>query len=198
MSKSLRLAALTALALLPAAAGIAAEAEHGGGGMPQLRFNDPMLLAQVVWLLIIFGLLYFIMANYALPQVASVLEARRNRIDSDLDAARAAKERADAAMAEHRAATARARSEAQAAVSAAVAQAQDEAAAKAEAVNARLAQQIEAADRQISAARDAAMGALRQVAADTAEAVVARLTGRADRAAVDSAVAQELAARGRA
>jgi len=198
MSKSLRLAALTALALLPAAAGIAAEADHGGGGMPQLRFNDPMLLAQVVWLLIIFGLLYFIMANYALPQVAGVLEARRNRIDSDLDAARAAKERADAAMAEHRAATARARSEAQAAVSAAVAQAQDEAAAKAEAVNARLAQQIEAADRQISAARDAAMGALRQVADDTAEAVVARLAGRADRAAVDSAVAQELATRGRA
>lgn len=197
MSMSPRLVVAALLALAPAA-GIAAEAEHGGGGMPQLRFGDPMLQAQVVWLLVIFLVLYLLMSKLALPRMADVLAARRQKIDGDLDAARAAKDRADNALAEHRSATARARAEAQAAVATAVNQAQEQLAAKTEAQNAKLAQQIEAAERQIGAARDAAMGALRQVSADTAEAVVTRIVGGADRAAVDAAVGRELAARGQA
>jgi F-type H+-transporting ATPase subunit b len=194
MSKSLSLAAAL-LAVAPAA--LAAGPEQGGG-MPQLRFGDPLLQAQVVWLLVLFLLLYVLMSGFALPRVARVLEARRKRIDGDLDAARAAKDRADAAMAEHRAATARARAEAQAAVAAALAQAQEAVAARTDAANARLAAQIEAAEARIGAARDTAMGALRNVSADTAEAVVARIIGQADRSAVDFAVGQELQARGRA
>jgi len=198
MSKSLRLAALTALAMLPAVASFAAGPEEHAGGMPQLRFNDPLLVAQVVWLLAIFALLYVLMAGVALPRVAKVLAARRGRIDGDLEAARAAKDRADAALADHRSATARARAEAQAQVAAAVARAQDELTAKTDAMNVKLAQQIEAAEAQIAAARNAAMGALRQVSADTAAAVVARIAGGADRSLVDAAVDRELAARGHA
>jgi len=166
-------------------------------GMPQLQFDNPLMISQVVWLLIIFGLLYFIVANYVVPQVGSILEDRRARIAADLEAARAAKAAADAAAAEHRQETARARAEAQAAIAAAVQQAQAEAAARAEALNARLNEQIAAAEARIGAARDQAMGALRQVAAETAEALVRRLTGAADRAAVETAVGRELAARGR-
>lgn len=44
--------------------------------MPQLDFGNPLMIAQIVWLLIIFGLLYFALSNYALPRVESVLEAR--------------------------------------------------------------------------------------------------------------------------
>ena len=206
MSKSLRLAALATLAMLPAAASLAADHAPQGHvpvtGMPQLAFGHPeqgaYLVGQVVWLLVIFAVLYFLMAKVALPRMAGVLEARRSRIDGDLDAARSAKERADAAMAEHRTATARARAEAQASIAAAVTQAQDELANKTDAMNAKLAQQIDAAERQISAARDAALGALRQVSADTAEAVVARIAGGAQRGAIDAAVDRELAARGHA
>jgi F-type H+-transporting ATPase subunit b len=196
MSKSLRLTALTALAMLPAVASFAAEQQEHAGGMPQLRFDNPLLVAQVVWLLAIFALLYVLMAGIALPRVAKVLEARRSRIDGDLEAARAAKDRADAAMDDHRTATARARAEAQAQVAAAVTRAQDELLTKTDAMNAKLAQQIEAAEAQIAAARDAAMGALRLVSADTAAAVVARIAGGADRGLVDAAVDRELAARG--
>ena len=196
MTKPIRLAAMLA-ALLPAAA-IAAEEGASGGGMPQLRFGDPMLLAQVVWLVIIFGLLYYVMNTIALPRVAEVLEERRRRFDGDLEAAEAAKRRADTAMAEHAAATARARAEAQSAIAAAAAQAQAEAAQRAQALNERLDVQIEQAERRIAAARGSAMAALGQIAADTAEALVSRLTGAADRAAVDRAVGRELQARGHA
>jgi len=197
MRQSIRFAAVSALATLPATAGLAAEAA-GGGGMPQLRFNDPMILAQVIWLLIIFGLLYYIMARYALPRVSSVLEERRSRIEGDLELAQAAKQRADAALAEHQAATARARAEAQAAIAAASQTAQAEASQRAEVLNARLNAQIEAAEQRIATARDQAMGALRQVATETTDALLARLIGSVDRAAVERAVDHELAARGHA
>ena len=198
MSKRSALAVSSLLALLPALAMAAEEHGGGGGGMPQLRFNEPIVVAQVVWLLIIFGLLYFIMSSVALPRVAAVLEERRRRIEGDLGVAQAAKLQADAALEEHRAATARARAEAQTAINAAVTQAQGEAATRAEAQNAKLNVQIEAAERQIATARDSAMGALRQVSAETAEALVSRLLGGADRGAINRAVDRELSARGHA
>lgn len=163
--------------------------------MPQLDFGNPLMIAQIVWLLIIFGLLYYVLSVYALPRVESVLEARRSRIAADLEAAQTAKAEADAAMAAHREATARARAEAQSAIAEAMQQAQAEASARTEALNARLARQIEEAEARIAAARDAAMGALRQVSAETAESLVAKLTGRADRARVEAAVDRALAAR---
>jgi F-type H+-transporting ATPase subunit b len=201
MIKTIRLAIVLTLAALPAIAQVAAEhgrPEASSGGMPQLDFGNPWTIAQVVWMLIIFGALYLVMAQYALPQVESVLAARRARIGSDLESAQAAKQRADAALAEHQAATARARTESQAAINAAAQRALEEASARSEALNARLAAQIEAAEQRISTARDAAMGALRQVATETADALVTRLIGRTDSAAVGKAVDRELAARGRA
>ena len=203
MRKGIAFAAVFGAALLgaaPALAQVAAENPGAtGGGMPQLNFGHPLVIAQVVWLLVIFGLLYVVMAQVALPGVASVLEERRRRIGGDLEAAQAAKARADAALAEHRSATAKARSEGQAAIAEAVGRAQAEAAARSEESNARLNSQIEAAERRIAAARDSAMGALRQVSADAAEALVSRLVGgTTDRGAVERAVDGELAARGRA
>ncbi len=164
--------------------------------MPQLDFGNPLMIAQIVWLLIIFGLLYHVLTVYALPRVESVLEERRARIASDLEAAHAAKAEADAAMAAHRDATAKARAEAQAAIADSLQQAQAEVQVRTDALNARLARQIEEADARIAAARDSAMNALRQVAAETAEALVVRLAGSADRSRVDSAVGRALVARG--
>ncbi|SDB72319.1 F0F1 ATP synthase subunit B family protein [Belnapia rosea] len=200
MKKTIRIATLLSLVALPAMAQVASE--HPGAtssaGMPQLDFGNPWTIAQVVWMLIIFGALYYVMARYALPQVEGVLAARRARIEGDLETAQAAKQRADAAMAEHQAATARARAEAQAAINAATQKAQAEAATRAEALNAKLAAQIAAAETQIATARDNAMGALRQVATDTADALVTRLMGQSDSAGVAAAVDRELAARGQA
>ncbi|MGX9964499.1 F0F1 ATP synthase subunit B family protein [Roseomonas sp. F4] len=166
--------------------------------MPQLDFGNPLMIAQIVWLLIIFGVLYFALATYALPRVEAVLEDRRRRIEGDLEAAQAAKAEADAAMATHREATAKARAEAQAAIAAALQAAQAESAQRSEALAARLAQQIEAAEGRIVAARDSAMRSLRQVSTETTIAVLQRLTGEADQAAVGAAVDRALVARGQA
>lgn len=164
--------------------------------MQQLDFGNPLVVAQAVWMLVIFGVLYYVLRTYVLPQVGEVLENRAARIAGDLNAAREAKLTADTAMAELRAATAQARTEAQASIATAVAEATAQAQARAEVLNARLAEQVAAAEARITASRDAAMGTLRSVATDTATALLTKLVGRADPAMVDGAVGRALAARG--
>ncbi|WP_245215901.1 F0F1 ATP synthase subunit B family protein [Pararoseomonas baculiformis] len=173
----------------------AAQSDADKGGMPQLDFGNPLMISQVVWLLIIFGVLVFLCYQFLLPPVAEVLENRRARIAADLDAARDARAEAEAAEAGRRDSTARARAEAQASVAAAAQAAQAESAARAEALAERLNKQITEAEARIGAARDAAMGALREVATDATEALVQRLSGVQDKAAVQAAVQRELAAR---
>jgi F-type H+-transporting ATPase subunit b len=167
-------------------------------GMPQLDFKNPLTTSQVVWGALIFIVFYILFSRWGLPQVAEVLDQRTNTIAADLEAARAGKARVDAAAAEADEATARARGDAQAAINAATAKARAEAAAKAAELNEHLEAQLASAEQRIAEARTAAMGALRQVATETAQVVVNRLTGRPpDNAAIDRAVGQALAARGR-
>ncbi len=168
---------------------------RNAGGIPQLDFANPLTIAQVIWLFVIFGLLTYLSTVYLLPPVAEVLEARRARITGDLDAARDARAEAEAAGAAHRDATARARAEAQAAIADATKAAQTAASTQAETLNARLNAQIAGAETRIAAQRDSAMRALREASTDAAGAIVQRLAGFADGAAVEAAVARELSAR---
>ena len=168
-----------------------------GGGMPQLDFKNPLTISQVVWGSLIFVVLYILLSRFALPKVGEVLEARASHIARDLEAARAARDRADAGIAEASEAIAKARSEAQAAVAAALEEAKSAAAAQAAVLNQRLEAQLKGAEAQINQARDQAMGALRQVASDTADAVVTRLTGATpDPRRLSSAIGSVMAARG--
>ena len=165
--------------------------------MPQLDFSNVLTISQVVWMALIFAALYLLLSQWALPQVASVLDERAGRINADLDTARLAKAEADAAISELQAATRRASTEAQSAIASSMSAAKAEAAEQARVANERLDAQLHEAEQRIGVARQAAMGALREVAADTAATVIARLTGReADMALVGNAVGQALAARG--
>ena len=165
--------------------------------MPQLDFSNVLTISQVVWMALIFGALYVLLSQWALPQVSSVLDERAARINSDLDTARLAKAQADAAVAELSAATRRASAESQSAIAASLSSAKTEAAEQARVANERLDAQLAEAEQRISAARHAAMGALRGIAVDTAATVVARLTGQTpDTARLDGAVGHVLAMRG--
>ena len=175
---------------------IQATPARAGEGMPQLDFANPLTLAQVVWLGIIFFALYLLLSRWALPRVGAVLEARAAAIAADLDAARGAKEKADTAVDELTRATREAHANAQAEIAQAVATAKQTADARAAEMNARLDAQIAAAEGRIAQARAAALGALEQVATDTARVVVDRLVGSGiDNATVSRAVADVLAAR---
>ena len=89
------LLAMTLSAVLPALSWAASSA--GGPpveGMPQLAFGHPvqgpLLIGQVVWQVIIFFALFLLLAFVALPRLGAVIDNRRQRIEADLEAARAA------------------------------------------------------------------------------------------------------------
>lgn len=159
------------------------EAAHGegGGGLPQFEFQH--WFGQIVYLIFLFALLYWLMAKVFVPRLRGVIDQRAATIADAVQTARQvqaeAAGQAEAAKAEVEAARAASRATA-AAAKARVTDAANARAAEEEAVvNARIAE----AETAIGKTRDAAMTNVASIASDTAAAIVERLTGKAPTAA---------------
>jgi F-type H+-transporting ATPase subunit b len=160
------------------AAGAAAAADKGGsGGLPQ--FDVSQWPGQMVWVLLIFGVLYLLFSRVFVPAVGGTIDKREDQIAGDIGDARrlrdAARADLEAAAGEITLARARAQklaqdAQAEAKAAAAVRQAQEEA---------KLAEALAAAEARIAAARAEAMGHVQAIARETAQAMIVRLTGAA-------------------
>ena len=64
------------------------EAAHGegGGGLPQFEFQH--WFGQIVWLIILFALLYWLMAKVFVPRLRGVIDQRAATISDAVSAAR--------------------------------------------------------------------------------------------------------------
>jgi len=163
-------------------------ADHPKGGFP--AFQTDTYATQLVWLAITFGTLYYLMAKVALPKVGAVLDDRRQRIASDLEAADKAKQASEEAGAAYEEALASARAKAAALGK----ETQDRLAAQSaeerKRLEGELALRLEAAERTIGESRAEAMKNVRSIASEAASAIVERLTGqKADQKAIDGALA---------
>ena len=164
-----------------------ATGEAHQGGLPQLRYE--YWPGQIVWMLIVFAVLYAVLAKVFLPKVGATMAARADRIAGDMDAARALRDQAqaEAAAAEAEIAEARARSLKTAAD--AKAKAAAEAAERQGALETELNAKLGEAEARIRVSRDAAMLHVRSVAAETAAVITEKLTGKAaDAAEVEAAL----------
>jgi len=147
--------------------------EHGG--FPP--FNSHTFPSQLAWLAIFFVLLYVLMAKWALPRVARIIDNRQNRIEDDLAEAGRLKAQSDEAVAAYEKALADARARAQTIAN----ETRDKQAAAAEATRKTLEGELNAklaeAEKSIAATKQAAMANVRSIAGDAARAIVERLTG---------------------
>ena len=92
-----------------------AHTEHPGGGKQDFPpFQKDTFASQLVWLVLIFGVLYLLMSRVALPRIGQIMASRQDRIEADLAEARRLKDESDAAIAAYEKALADARSRAQA------------------------------------------------------------------------------------
>ena len=159
------------------------EAAHGegGGGLPQFEFQH--WFGQIVYLIFLFAILYWLMAKVFVPRLRGVIDQRAATIADAVQTARQvqaeAAGQAEAAKAEVEAARASSRSTAAAAKARVTEQANARAAEEEAVVNARIAE----AETAIGKTRDAAMTNVASIASDTAAAIVERLTGKAPTAA---------------
>ncbi|MBT5107205.1 MAG: F0F1 ATP synthase subunit B' [Rhodospirillaceae bacterium] len=160
--------------------------------MPQL---DPSVFpTQLFWLALTFIPLYLILWKAALPRVTSVREARRARIDADLEKASALKAESEAALADYEKTMADATARAQATIRESAQKAADAAAAQREALAQKLAEQTADAERRIGEEKDRALASIGDIANDLTQAASARLIGGdiggdEAKAAVDSVIA---------
>ena len=145
--------------------------------MPQIAQIDATFASQLFWLLITFGLIYFVIGRGMLPKIQSTVDMRDQRISGDLNAAEAARVAADAAEEEYRVRTEANRAEALKLTQAAKEAAARESEQRLKAADAESNVRVEAAEAQIRAASAAAMQDVETVAAEAAQDLVARLSG---------------------
>jgi F-type H+-transporting ATPase subunit b len=145
--------------------------------MPQLDYHT--FVPQLFWLAISFVVLYALMSRLALPKVKAAIEGRRHHLDSDLSAAAALKEEAEAALAAYQKTLAEARAAAQETLRQTGERLAAEAAERQRQLSATLAEQIAAAEARIAAGKDEALAEIRGIAAEVGSAVVEKLTGAA-------------------
>lgn len=166
-----------------------APAEHGGGGgLPQ--FDLQYWGGQIVWLLLIFGVLYVLMSRVFIPRLRRVRDTRAETIASAVAEARRVQDEADAQAAAARADIDQARARARSVAAEAKAKANAEFAARQAEADARIADQLAEAETRIRGLRDTAMASVGDIAVETAGAMVQRLTGAAPAAAELRAIAK--------
>lgn len=162
---------------LPAAISDNPDAGHQAGAFPP--FDAHNFLPQLIWLVIIFGALYWLMSRIALPRVQDILDARRARIAQDLESARAMQSQAEAAGEAYGKTLVDAKGRAQALAQ----QTHDALHAQSEtrrhALESDLNGKLAAAEAQIADTKTRAMSNVEAIARDAAAAIVQHITGRA-------------------
>ena len=162
--------------------------------MPQIAQLPEIWSSQLFWLLVIFGLTFFVVGKGMVPKVMDTVAKRDTQIASDLAAAQAARDAADEAEEAWRARENDNRAAAQALVAKAKSRAQASTEKKLATVQAKIDTQLEEAEARIAASRAEAAAEIENVAAEAAQDIVQRLAGvnvsePAARAAVTEAMA---------
>ncbi|MBB3880739.1 ATPase [Sphingomonas pseudosanguinis] len=145
--------------------------------MPQIAQISATYASQIFWLLITFGLLYFVVGRGMVPKIQATVDAREGRIAGDLAAAEAARAEADRVEEAWRAEMDAARVAAMAETNAAKARATHAFEAQVKAADADLAERLGHHDLAIANAKAEAMANLQSVAAEAARDLVAKLSG---------------------
>lgn len=173
-------------------AGTSEVAGHGGGesgGLPQFKFE--YWGGQIVWLLLIFAVLYVLLAKVFVPRLRKVLDLRAETIAAAVNQARQVQTEAEAQAQAAREEVAQARNQARSTTAEAKARAAAELSKTQAAEDERLAAELATAETRIRDMRDRAMGNVETIARDTAQAMVSKLTGQAASASeIDTAFAR--------
>jgi F-type H+-transporting ATPase subunit b len=143
--------------------------------MPQIAQLSEIWSSQLFWLLVIFGLVYFVVGRGMVPKVLDTVGLRDKQIADDLAAAQAARDAADEAEEDWRKRENANREAAQKLVGEAKAKAAKSTETKLAKVQAAIDTQLEEAGARIAAARAEAAAEIEGVAAEAAQEIAARL-----------------------
>ncbi len=145
--------------------------------MPQIAQLAETYSSQIFWLLVFFGLTFFVIGRGMVPKVMDTVAQRDNQIASDLAAAKAARDQADQQEEAWRVRENENRASAQAIVAKAKTDAAASSEAKVAAAQKGLDAKLAEAEARIGEARNAALTEVESVASEAAQDIVQRLAG---------------------
>jgi len=163
--------------------------------MPQ--FDPTILVSQIFWILVTFGVFYLIVSNFLLPRLADMIEERQDRIDHDLDKAAELRAEADAVMSDYDEALVEARKK----VTEILVQTTDDIKVmnreRHAEISTKISEELTRAEQRIKLSKEKAMEDVKSVAQEVAVAACKKLTGHAVKGnqagtAVDKAISQNL------
>jgi F-type H+-transporting ATPase subunit b len=158
--------------------------------MPQIAQIAATYASQAFWLLLVFGIIYFVIAKGMLGKIGETVEARAKKVADDLASAERARAQADKAEADYAASVSAARQNAAKLANDAKSSAAAHTDAKVKAADAQLAVKLADAEARIGAARASALSGVQTVASEAATDIIRKLTGAGAAAAdVEAAVA---------
>ena len=155
--------------------------------MPQIAQLAETYASQIFWMLVFFGIVFFVIGRGMVPKVMATVDARDRQIAEDLAAAEAARKSADAEEEAWRVSSNNQRADAQAVIAKAKAKAIAASDKSLAAAAAKIESRLAEADARIGTARDNALGEITAIASEAAGDIVARLTGTS----VDAKLAQK-------
>lgn len=145
--------------------------------MPQIAQLADTYSSQIFWLLIIFGLVFFVVGRGMVPKVMDTVAQRDGQIAADLAAAQAARDAADEQEAAWRERENANRAEAQALIGKAKADAAAKTEKKLATAQKKIDERLADAEKRIETARAEAAAEIESVAGEAARDIVARLAG---------------------
>lgn len=157
------------------------ESESHTSGLPQ--FDPANFENQVVWLVIVFSLLYFILSKKSLPEISEVIETRSERIRSDLDAAQDLRKQVESVQKAYEENLDKARQEAVSTYKETESKIKADAEQALRAFYARSSAQIAGMEKKIDAAKAAAMEDINNIAEEVAEEAAHKIIGAPAKAA---------------
>jgi len=143
------------------------------GGLPQFAFET--WSSQIFWLILTFGILYFVLSKFILPRIGDGLTERSDRVADDLDAASRMQKEAEQAENAYDRALADAKAKAHNIADTTRKSVDAEIEKEVEAAEADFAAKQADADARIGKIKRAAMAKIDTVAKDTASALVEKL-----------------------
>jgi F-type H+-transporting ATPase subunit b len=158
----------------------AAEAA-ASGGLPQFAFD--LWAGQIFWLVLTFGIMYFVLSRFILPRIGQGITDRGDRIADDLDEASRMQQEAKQAEIDYERAVADARAKAHNISEATRKSVDAEIEAEVTAADADFAHKQAESDARIRKVKAAAMANIDKVAEDTISAIVERVAGVSPKAA---------------
>jgi F-type H+-transporting ATPase subunit b len=161
--------------------------------MPQINQLSVIFFSQLFWLLVVFGIIYFVIGRMMVPKIQATVDLREQRIAADLEAAQVARSAADETEAAWRGRMDAARVEAARISNEAKQKSAANTEVKVRAAVDQINLKIESAEAKIRKALVSARSEIEAVSAEATRDMVARLTGlKIDSKAAAEAVKAEL------